>query len=165
MEKKTHYHELIDEIVEHGDIESMEGLSDLLVEAMMFISNNSEKEHEKLMQKLEKLAQPVHLSEKEAMHYVKQLKHKDGTIGEKYSYDFVESVMDRSPELNKHNVHDVYFVMNKIHSVFYKKTWDKDTYILLTEMYFDDIEKKENKARKWAISCYGEYEHEEECVS
>lgn len=165
MEKKTHYHKLIDEIVEHGDTESMEELSELFVDAMIIISNHSEKEHDILLKKLEVLAEPVHLSENEAMYYVKNMKHKDGTVGEKYSYDFVESIMDRSSELNKHNVHDVYFVMNKIHSVFYKKTWDKDTYILLTEMYFDDIEKNEHKARKWAVSCYGEYEHDKEHVS
>lgn len=158
MEEKTHYNKLIDCIVKHDDKNSMEELAGILSDAMSVLSKYSKTEHDKLLERLEVLAEPVHLSEEEAVYYVKHIKHKDGTVGEKYSYDFIESVMDRSPELSKHNMHDIYFVLNKIHSVFYKKTWDKDTYILLTEMYFDDTEKRENKARQWAVCCYGEKE-------
>lgn len=158
MEEKTHYHKLVDHIVQHDDVASMEELSDIFSDAMILLEKHCKSEHDRLEERLEVLAEPVHLSEDEAVHYVKHIKHKDGTMGEKYSYDFVESVMDRSSELSKHNVHDIYFVLNKIHSVFYKKTWDKDTYILLTEMYFDDMEKHENKARQWAVCCYGEKE-------
>lgn len=162
MLEKTHYNysEMIDQIVKHGEQEGMEELAVIMADAMTYLKEHDEGKHHELWERMRKLAEPVHLTEHEATEYVKHIKHKDGTVGEKYRYAHVEELMDKSAELAKHNINDVYFALNKIHSVFYKKTWDKDTYIMLTEMYFDDPEHHESKVREWAISCYGELEHE-----
>ena len=145
-DRKT-FRQLMDEVVEHGQREQMEELGDVFDDLMEMLHEHHPEMYDKFYKKVEAIMQPDHLTEEEARKYVSHLHHKDGTKGEYFSYKQIEEFTCRNPELAKYDKHDIYYVINMLHSDFYKQKWDVDTYVMFALMWMDDPDGKCNKAK------------------
>ena len=149
-EQKT-FKEMLEHIVEYGRNEQMEELAEVFENVMEMLKMNHPEMYAKYYKEVEDIMGAEHLTEEEAKHYVMNLIHKDGTKGEYFSEERVEELMRRNPELAKYNKNDVYYVINMLHSDFYKPKWDIDTYVMFTTMWLDDPDGASDKAKRHAI--------------
>lgn len=78
-----------------------------------------------------------------------------GPRGEYFSYSKIEELSRRNPELAKYDINDVYYVINMLHSDFYKPKWDVDTYVMFALMWLDDPDAKPGKAKLHAEVFHG----------
>ena len=133
----------IDQLVKTGSPDDMECLSDMLED---LVCDLKESDHEKYMQykfKLHRLAYGEHLSEDMAKHWVSEMKNKDGTIGEHWSYEQTSTLAE------KHNKCDFYAVLNMMYSDYYNPRFDTNTYVTLARDWLDDKDVGEGKTLKY----------------
>lgn len=133
----------IDQLVKTGSPDDMECLSDMLED---LVCDLKESDHEKYMQykfKLHRLAYGEHLSEDMAKHWVSEMKNKDGTVGEHWSYEQTSTLAE------KHNKCDFYAVLNMVYSDYYNPRFDTNTYVALARDWLDDKDVGEGKTLKY----------------
>lgn len=155
MTERKNFKDLLNYIVEHGTDEQMEELADVFEDVMEHLKDHHPEIYDKFYKQVEDIMEPEHLSEEDAKFYVGNLTHKDGTKGEYFSYKHLEELCRRNPELSKYDKNDVYYVINMLHSDFYKPKWDVDTYVMFTTMWLDDPDGKPNKAKLHAEIFHG----------
>lgn len=151
MAEQKSFKELLAHIVEYGKNEQMEELADVFEDIMEMLKMNHPEMYAKYYKQVEEIMGSDHLTEEEAKHYVMNLTHKDGTKGEYFTMERVEDLMRRNPELAKYDKNDVYYVINMLHSDFYKPKWDVDTYVMFTAMWMDDPDGCADKAKRHAM--------------
>lgn len=147
MTEEKSFRHLLDHIVEHGKESEMEELADVFEDVMEHLKEHHPEMYKKFYKEVEEIMEPEHLNEEDAKFYVGNLKHKDGTNGEYFSCKQVEELIRRNPELAKYDKYDIYYVINMLHSDFYKPKWDVDTYVMFTAMWLDDPDGKPDKAK------------------
>lgn len=147
MIEQKNFEHLLRNIVKHGDKEQMEELANVFVDVMECLKEHHPELYDKFYKEVDEIMEPEHLTEEDSKFYVSHLHHKDGTRGEYFSYKQIEELTRRNPELAKYNKHDVYYVLNMLHSDFYKPKWDVDTYVMFTLMWLDDPDGKPDKAK------------------
>ena len=133
----------IDQLVKTGSPDDMECLSDMLED---LVCDLKESDHEKYMQykfKLHRLAYGEHLSEDMAKHWVSEMKNKDGTVGEHWSYEQTSTLAE------KHNKCDFYAVLNMMYSDYYNPRFDTNTYVTLARDWLDDKDVGGGKTLKY----------------
>lgn len=147
MAEQKNFRGLLNHIVEHGKDSQMRELADVFEDVMESLQVHHPELYEKFYKETKEIMEVHNLTEEEAKHYVENLKHKDGTYGEFFTMEKVEDLMRRSPELAKYDKNDMYYVLNMLHSDFYKPKWDIDTYVMFALMWLDDPDGKANKAK------------------
>ena len=133
----------IDQLVKTGSPDDMECLSDMLED---LVCDLKESDHEKYIQykfKLHRLAYGEHLSEDMAKHWVSEMKNKDGTVGEHWSYEQTSTLAE------KHNKCDFYAVLNMMYSDYYNSRFDTNTYVTLARDWLDNKDVGEGKTLKY----------------
>lgn len=155
MTTERHFEHLLNDIVENGSEKQMHELAEVFVDLMDCLQEKHPDIYKKYMEQVEDIMDAEHLTQEEARAYVSHLVHKDGTRGEYFSYSKIEELSRRNPELAKYDINDVYYVINMLHSDFYKPKWDVDTYVMFALMWLDDPDAKPGKAKLHAEVFHG----------
>lgn len=135
-----------------GTVETMEKLTRKID---WFVDKVMEKDPElveKFIMKVDLLLNP-HFTKSSAEYVVSEMKNKDGTTGEHWSYDQTTEVL-KDEKWNFEEA-DWYYTLNMIYSDYYKNGRTTETYVEMAHDFLADTDAPDCKAKKyyWAMCC------------
>ncbi len=131
--------EYIRRIVEIGNPEDMDCLSDMLIELLNDAKDTNSVDYKKYKNKIKGMAYDYKIDEELAKEIVENMK----PLGEYWNMDTIKSVVIN----NNHRIEDMYVVMNSLVNDYRDviNPEEVDTYIKLANAWIDDIDAKEHK--------------------
>ena len=140
-----HIKRMIEHIVENGEHEDMECLSEMLTTLIYDLKHTNHTQFEVYEYKLHKMAYGEHLTEDMAKHWVSQMQNKDGSHGEHWTME------QTAQHAGRHNHCDFYAVLNMIYSDYYNPKFDTATYIELANDWLNDSDVPSGKTLKYYL--------------
>jgi hypothetical protein len=136
----------IEEIIEKGEHEHMEELSEMLDDLLCDLKENDYKEYLHYKYRLHTMTYGEHLSKELAHEWVSHMKNKDGTTGEHWSCEQTSAYNS-----NGYDKNDFYAVMNMMYSDYYSSRFDTTTYANLAKDWLgdNDVNASEGKTLKY----------------
>ena len=126
-------------IVENGDQEQMECLSDMLSDVIYTLKDDHYEKYEKYKNKLYGMAYNYEIDEEMALEIVNNME----PVGELWNMETIKSVIGE----DKHRLCDMYVVMNSLYND-YKDIIDKENvkvYIDMAHAWIDDVDGHKHK--------------------
>ena len=142
MHKIKHY---IDLIVEDGNEEYMECLSDMLCDTLYELKEYNYNHYKKYKCKLKGMAYNYKINEKLAKEIVEEMK----PLGEYWNMDTIKSVIGD----DVHGLANMYVVMNSLANDYSSviSLDDANTYVKMAHAWIDDADASENKIWKYFV--------------
>lgn len=134
---------LIKKIIETGKKEDMEALEEIMFDLFKDIDDEAEYKHYE--QKLYKLVYGHHLTEDVAKEWVDNMKNKDGSVGEHWTFT------QTSQFAGNNNKADYYAVLNMMWSDYYNERHSTDDYVRMANDWFADKDASECKTVDYYI--------------
>lgn len=142
----TNFKDIVFKYGRDGKTEVMEELTEMVSDFIDEVKeHHPEKAHNFIMM-VDLLLNP-HFTKETAYYAVSNMKNKDGSIGEHWSRETTDRVLEsRGYEFNHC---DWYVALNMIYSDYYKSGRSDDTYIELAYDFLSDEDGPENKMKKY----------------
>lgn len=138
-----HIKKMVEHIVEQGEHEEMECLSEILIDLIYDLKHTDKTYYHELEYKLHKMAYGEHLTEDMAHKWVENMENKDGTKGAHWTIEQAKS------HVGHHNLADFYAVLNMMYSDYYSPSFDTSTYVRLAEDWLNDPDVGAGKTLKY----------------
>ncbi len=122
----------IKKILESGDSEKIERLSELVDEIITELKEKNPLLYKEIKYELCIMANGAHLSEEMAHDWVSKMRNKDGSVGGHWSIDQVRQFAGANDK------NDFYAVMNMLYSDYYNPKFDVGTYVQLATDWLND---------------------------
>lgn len=140
------FQKLIENYGRDGDIETMEHLTHKVDRFVEEVREKHPEMVEHFLIKVDLLLNP-YFTKETSKYAVSKLQNKDGSIGEHWSKEITDKVLDsKSYEFNHC---DWYYVLNMIYSDYYKPGRSDETYIELAYDFLSDKDAPEDKAKRY----------------
>jgi hypothetical protein len=142
----TNFKDIVFKHGRDGKTEVMEELTEMVSDFIDEVKeHHPEKAHNFIMM-VDLLLNP-HFTKETAYYAVSNMKNKDGSIGEHWSRETTDRVLEsRGYEFNHC---DWYYVLNMMYSDYYKSGRSDDTYIELAYDFLSDEDGPKDKAKKY----------------
>lgn len=142
----TTFRKLIDEYGRNGDVEAMEMLTCKIDHFVEDVRSKHPELVEYFLLKIDLLLNP-HFTKDTVKYAVSQMKNKDGSVGEHWSKEITDRVLEsKSYEFNHC---DWYYVLNMIYSDYYKPGRSDEVYIELAYDFLSDKDAPKDKAKRY----------------
>jgi hypothetical protein len=143
------FKELITKYIGNLDIDGMDRLVDKINWFTEEVRKEDSKLADKFLMKVDLLVNP-HFTRETAEYAVSRMKNRDGSSGEKWSYDETSRVMNSKGY--KFDPADWYYVLNMQYSDRYKQGKSSEDYIEDAYMFLDDIDAPHDMAKRWFLA-------------
>lgn len=143
------FKELITKYIGNLDIDGMDKLVDKINWFTEEVRKEDSKLADKFLMKVDLLVNP-HFTRETAEYAVSRMKNRDGSSGEKWSYDETLRVMNSKGY--KFDPADWYYVLNMQYSDRYKQGKSSEDYIEDAYMFLDDIDAPHDIAKRWFLA-------------
>lgn len=146
------FKELVNKYVSgQNSTEDMERLTDKINWFTEEVRKEDSKLVDKFLMKVDLLVNP-HFTRETAEYAVSMMKNRDGSTGEKWSYDETSKVMNSKGY--KFDPADWYYTLNMTYSDKYKQGKSSEDYIEDAYMFLDDIDAPHNKAKRYFLAMH-----------
>lgn len=140
------FKEIVYKYGREGKTEVMEELTEMVNDFVEEVKEHDKEKAEDFILMVDLLLNP-HFSKETAKHVVANLKNKDGSTGEHWSYETTSRVLESKGY--EFNPCDWYYVLNMIYSDYYKSGRSDDTYIEMAYDFLSDKDSPHNKAKRY----------------
>lgn len=132
-------------IVDNGNQEDMECLSDMLTDVIYMLKTDHYDKYEKYKMKLYGMAYNYAFNDEMAYEIVEGMK----PLGEYWNMETIKSVIGN----DSHRLEDMYIVMNSLANDYQDiiSLEDAETYIKMAHAWLDDVDQKEHKLWKYFV--------------
>lgn len=137
---------LIPEIIKNGNLEQMRCLEEIMIEGVDKLKLIDHTMYKHIERKLYKMVYGEHLSKELANKWVSEMKNKDGTTGEHWSY---EQTIQYAGNIDKN---EWYAILNMMYSDYYSSKFDISTYVELAKDWFTDKDVNEGKTLNYYLN-------------
>ena len=139
--------EMLAKIIEKGSIEDMYKLNDMLDELICDLKEQKPKLYKDYKTQLYELAYGNVILEDKAKEIVEHMK----PYGERYTIDDTKNIKDNYSL--KHELSDVYLVINSLYNDYYDLLEDNDDmYIKMTKLWLNDTDAVDDKVYKYFMN-------------
>lgn len=140
------FQKLIDEYGRDGDIETMEHLTHKVDRFVEEVREKHPEMVEHFLIKVDLLLNP-HFTKETSKYAVSKMQNKDGSVGEHWSRETTDKVLDSKGYDFNHC--DWYYVLNMMYSDYYKSGRSDETYIELACDFLNDKDAPHDKVKKY----------------
>lgn len=141
-----HIKKMFNAIIEKGNVDK---LSDMFADFVYDTEKIDKMRYKSIEYKMHKLAYGDHLTEDQAKCWVKEMKNKDGTEGEHWTYEQAEQV--RRQYASEMDPYDWYAILNMTYSDYYSPKFDTSTYVDLAKDWLTDKDIGAGKALRYYL--------------
>ena len=143
------FKELITKYIGNLDIDGMDRLVDKINWFTEEVRKADSRLADKFLMKVDLLVNP-HFTRETAEYAVSRMKNRDGSNGEKWSYEETTRVMNSKGYA--FNPADWYYILNMTYSDKYKQGKTSEDYIEDAYMFLDDIDAPHDKAKRYYLA-------------
>lgn len=141
-----HIKKMFNAIIEKGNVDK---LSDMFADFVYDTEKIDKMRYKSIEYRMHKLAYGDHLTEDQAKCWVKEMKNKDGTEGEHWTYEQSEQV--RRQYASEMDPYDWYAILNMTYSDYYSPKFDTSTYVDLAKDWLTDKDIGVDKALRYYL--------------
>lgn len=145
------YREILDKHIHHASREDMERLTDVTDDFVEEMRKYKPECVERFMMKLDLVLSP-HFDRDTAEYAVSKMKNRDGSMGQKWSYEETTRVL--SSKGYDFEPADWYYVLNMMYSDEWEHGKSSEEYIKSAYMFLDDVDAPEDKAKRYFLAMH-----------
>ena len=143
------FKELITKHIGSLDVDDMDRLTSKISHFVEEVHKVDSRLADKFLMKVDLLVNP-HFTQETAEYAVSKMKNRDGSTGEKWSYNETTKVLNSKGYT--FNPADWYYVLNMTYSDKYKQGKTSEDYIDDAYMFLDDVDAPHDKAKRYYLA-------------
>lgn len=143
------FKELITKHIGSLDVDDMDRLTSKISNFVEEVHKVDSRLADKFLMKVDLLVNP-HFTQETAEYAVSKMKNRDGSTGEKWSYNETTKVLNSKGYT--FNPADWYYILNMTYSDKYKQGKTSEDYIEDAYMFLDDIDAPHDKAKRYYLA-------------
>lgn len=147
----TSFKEIVYKYGRDGKTETMEHLTEMVDDFVEEVREHHKDKVEDFIIAVDLLLNP-HFDRETAKYAVSKMKNKDGSVGEHWSKETTDKVLENRDY--DFNPCDWYVALNMMYSDFYKQGRSDDTYIELAKDFLSDEDAPKYKMKKYYIAMH-----------
>lgn len=146
----SEFKELMDEYGRKSDIDDMERLTDVIDKFTHKVKEVAPELEKKFITEVKLSNKCIPWDKDQAEYAVKNMRNKDGTTGEHWSYAQTSDVMSKKGY--DFNPAEWFYVLNMVYSDHYSQDFPVDTYVKLACDILTDVDAPKNATKKTYIA-------------